>query len=163
MKRAIVFVTAILLSCLVSRPAAEAQSLAPVPRIGVLRFTELTGGDQFMEAFRLGLRELGYIEGKNLAVEWRTADANSDRAGELAAELVRLKVSIIVASGTLAAEAAQRATRRIPIVLASVADARGSGLVASLGRPGGTSPASPSTIRRPPASRSSCSARPSRA
>ena len=90
MKRAIVFVLAILLSCLANRPAAEAQSLAPVPRIGVLRFTELTGGDQFMEAFRLGLRELGYIEGKNLAVEWRTADANSDRAGELAAELVRL-------------------------------------------------------------------------
>jgi putative tryptophan/tyrosine transport system substrate-binding protein len=137
MKRAIVFVAAILLSCLANRPAAEAQSLAPVPRIGVLRFTELTGGDQFMESFRLGLRELGYIEGKNLAVEWRTADANSDRAGELAAELVRLKVSIIVASGTLAAEAARRATRRIPIVLASVADARGSGLVASLARPGG--------------------------
>jgi putative ABC transport system substrate-binding protein len=137
MKRAIVLAAAVLLFCLVCRPAAEAQSLAPVPRIGVLRFTELTGGDQFMEAFRLGLRELGYIEGKNLAVEWRTADGRGERAGELAAELVRLKVSIIVASGTLAAEAARRATRRIPIVLASVADARGSGFVTSLARPGG--------------------------
>jgi putative ABC transport system substrate-binding protein len=137
MKRVIVLAAAVLLFCLVCRPAAEAQSLAPVPRIGVLRFTELTGGDQFMEAFRLGLRELGYIEGKNLAVEWRTADGSGERAGELAAELVRLKVSIIVASGTLAAEAARRATRRIPIVLASVADARGSGFVTSLARPGG--------------------------
>jgi putative ABC transport system substrate-binding protein len=137
MKRVIIFAAAVLLSCFACRPAAEAQSLAPVPRIGVLRFTELTGGDQFMEAFRLGLRELGYVEGKNLAVEWRTADASPERAGEMAAELVRLKVSIIVASGTLAAEAARRATRRIPIVLASVADARGSGFVASLARPGG--------------------------
>ena len=137
MKRVIVLAAAVLLFCLVCRPAAEAQSLAPVPRIGVLRFTELAGGDQFMEAFRLGLRELGYIEGKNLAVEWRTADGSGERAGELAAELVRLKVSIIVASGTLAAEAARRATRRIPIVLASVADARGSGFVTSLARPGG--------------------------
>ena len=137
MKRAIVLAAAVVLFCLVCRPAAEAQSLAPVPRIGVLRFTELTGGDQFMEAFRLGLRELGYVEGKNLAVEWRTADGRGERAGELAAELVRLKVSIIVASGTLAAEAARGATRRIPIVLASVADARGSGFVTSLARPGG--------------------------
>ena len=137
MKRVIVLAAAVLLSCLVYRAPADAQSLAPVPRIGVLRFTELTGGDQFMEAFRLGLRELGYIEGKNLAVEWRSADANSERAGELAADLVRLKVSIIVASGTLAAEAAQHATRKIPIVLASVADARGSGFVRNLARPGG--------------------------
>jgi len=137
MKRAIVLAGALLLSCLAYRPPVHAQSLAPVPRIGVLRFTELKGGDQFMEAFRLGLRELGYIEGKNLAIEWRSADANSDRAGELAADLVRLKVSIIVASGTLAAEAAQHATRKIPIVLASVADARGSGFVRNLARPGG--------------------------
>jgi putative tryptophan/tyrosine transport system substrate-binding protein len=137
MKRASVVAAILLLSCLAYWPAAEAQSLAPVPRIGVLRFPELTGGDQFVEAFRLGLRELGYVEGKNLAVEWRTADGSSARASELAAELVRLKVSIIVASGTLAAEAARRATRRIPIVLASVADARGSGFVTSLARPGG--------------------------
>ena len=137
MKRAIVLAASLLLFCLAYRPPAHAQSLAPVPRIGVLRFTELTGGDQFMEAFRLGLRELGYIEGKNLAIEWRSADANSERAGELAADLVRLKVSIIVASGTLAAEAARHATRKIPIVLASVADARGSGFVRNLARPGG--------------------------
>jgi ABC-type uncharacterized transport system substrate-binding protein len=137
MKRAIVLAAAVFLSSLVYRPPADAQSLAPVPRIGVLRFTELTGGDQFMEAFRLGLRELGYVEGKNLAIEWRSADGHSERVGALAADLVRLKVSIIVASGTQAGEAAQRATRKIPIVLASVADARGSGFVRTLARPGG--------------------------
>ncbi len=137
MKRAIVLAAAVLLSSLAYGPPADAQSLAPVPRIGVLRFTELTGGDQFIETFRLGLRELGYVEGKNLAIEWRSADGKSERAGALAADLVRLKVSIIVASGTLAAEAAQHATRKIPIVLASVADARGSGFVRNLARPGG--------------------------
>ena len=137
MKRAIVLAAAVFLSCLVYRPTADAQSLAPVPRIGVLRFTGLAGSDQFMEAFRLGLRELGYVEGKNLAIEWRSADGKSERAGALAADLVRLKVSIIVASGTQAAEAAQRATRKIPIVLASVANARESGFVRNLARPGG--------------------------
>lgn len=137
MKRAFVFAAAILLACLVPRPATHAQSLAPVPRIGVLRFVEATGSDHFMPSLRLGLRELGYIEGKNIAVEWRSADGRRERAAELAAELVHLRVSLIVVSGTPAAEAAQHATRRIPIVLASVADALGSGFVRSLARPGG--------------------------
>jgi putative tryptophan/tyrosine transport system substrate-binding protein len=136
MKRAIVL-GVIVLACLVVQPAADAQSLAPVPRIGVLRFSEVTGSDPFMEALRLGLRELGYLEGKNIAIEWRLAEGRNDRAAELAAELVHLKVSLIVASGTPAAEAAKQATRRIPIVLASVADAVGSGFVRSLARPGG--------------------------
>ena len=136
MKRTLVL-SAIVLACLGVRPAADAQSLAPVPRIGVLRFTEVTGSDPFMEALRLGLRELGYLEGKNIAIEWRSAEGRSDRAAELAAGLVHLKVSLIVASGTPAAEAAKHATRKIPIVLASVADAVGSGFVRSLARPGG--------------------------
>ena len=137
MKRIIVLALLASLACLALSPAADAQSLAPVPRIGVLRFTEATGSDPFMDALRLGLRELGYTEGRNIAIEWRSADGRSERVGELAAELVHLKVSLIVASGTPAAEAAQHATRKIPIVLASVADAVGSGFVRSLAHPGG--------------------------
>jgi putative ABC transport system substrate-binding protein len=136
MKRAIVL-GVIVLACFVVRPAADAQSLAPVPRIGVLRFSGVAGSDPFTEALRLGLREHGYVEGKNIAIEWRSAEGRNDRAAEMAGELVHLKVSLIVASGTPAAEAAKHATHRIPIVLASVADAVGSGFVRSLARPGG--------------------------
>ena len=137
MKRAIVL-GAIVLACLVVRSAAEAQSLAPVPRIGVLRFA---GGNSesapFVEAIRQGLRELGYVEGKNIAIEWRFAEGRRDRVATFARELVRLRVALIVTSGTPAAEAAKAATRSIPIVLAGVADAVGSGFVASLAQPGG--------------------------
>jgi len=118
--------------------AAAAQSLAPVPRIGVLRFAGMLEGDAaFSESFRQGLRELGYIEGKNIAVEWRFAEGRSDRVTTFARELVRLRVDLIVASGTPAVEAARAATRKIPIVMASVGDAVGSGFVANLARPDG--------------------------
>lgn len=137
MKRAIVL-GAIVLACLLVRTAAEAQSLAPVPRIGVLRFAGGVGENaQFVEAIRRGLRELGYVEGKNIAIEWRFAEGRRDRAATFVGELVRLRVALIVTSGTPAAEAARSATRSIPIVLASVADAVGSGFVASLAQPGG--------------------------
>jgi len=136
MKRAIVL-GAIVLACLVVR-SAEAQSLAPVPRIGVLRFAGGNSeGAPFVEAIRQGLRELGYVEGKNIAIEWRFAEGRRDRAATFARELVHLRVALIVAAGTPAAEAAKTATRSIPIVLAGVADAVGSGFVASLAQPGG--------------------------
>jgi putative ABC transport system substrate-binding protein len=90
-----------------------------------------------VEAFRQGLRDLGWIEGQSIAVEVRTAEGKYDRLPDLAAELVRLKVDVIFASSTPAALAAKRATTTIPIVIGRVADPVGSGLVTSLARPGG--------------------------
>jgi putative tryptophan/tyrosine transport system substrate-binding protein len=137
MKRAFVFAV-LVIAFFAGRPVADAQSLTPVPRIGVLRFAGASGQtDLYVESIRQGLRELGYVEGKNIAIEWRFAEGRKDRAATLAAELVRLRVAVIVTSGTPAAEAAKSATRSIPIVLAGVADAVGSGFVASLAQPGG--------------------------
>jgi len=115
--------------------ASDAQQPGKVPRVGVLRFGSPPPADRFAEPFRQGLRELGYIEGQTIIVEYRWA-GTSDRAAELAAELVRLKVDVIVAFVTPAAYAAKNATRAIPIVV-SAADPVGTGLVASLARPGG--------------------------
>ena len=114
---------------------AEAQQPTKVRRIGYL--TSASGLGPLEEAFRQGLRELGYVEGKNVAIEYRLAQGKLDRLFDLAAELVRLKVDIIVTPGTLDAVAAQRATRTIPIVMAASGDAVATGLVASLARPGG--------------------------
>ena len=88
-------------------------------------------------AFRRGMRDLGYVEGKNLEIEWRFADGTSAQLSELAAELVRLRVDLIVSLGTAATSAAQKATTSIPIVIATAPDPVGSGLVSSLARPGG--------------------------
>ena len=93
--------------------------------------------DAFSDAFTTGMRERGYIEGKNLVVEWRYVDGPSAGLADLAADLVRLNVEVIVAYGTAAVQAAQRATKTIPIVIAAAADPVSSGLVASLSRPGG--------------------------
>ena len=134
---------ALILLALVALPlawplAAAAQSLAPIPRIGVLRFAGMREGNaSFTDSFRQGLRELGYVEGRNIAIEWRFAEGKSDRVAAFARELVRLRVDLIVASGTPAVEAARTATRKIPIVMASVGDAVGSGLVTDLAHPGG--------------------------
>jgi len=113
----------------------EAQQPARVHRIGYL--ASASGLGPLEEAFRQGLRELGYVEGKNIAIEYRLAQGKLDRLFDLAAELVRLKVDIIVTPNTLDAVAAQRATRTIPIVMAASGDAVATGLVASLARPGG--------------------------
>ena len=116
--------------------AAYAQQAAKVPRIGFL-FYGSSGPSPELDAFRQGLRELGYIEGQNITVEYRFASGQVERLPDLAAELVRLKPDVIVTPGTPASVAAKQATSTIPIVFAGVADAVGAGLVANLARPGG--------------------------
>ena len=116
---------------------AEAQQPAKIPRIGYLGATSPSAIPDRIEAFRQGLRELGYVEGKNIVIEWRHHEGKVDRLPALAAELVRLKVVIIVTAGAPAARAAKEATSTIPIVMTQVGDPVGSGFVASLARPGG--------------------------
>ncbi len=116
---------------------AEAQQPTKIPRIGYLGTNFPTTNPARYEAFRQGLRELGYVEGKNIVIEWRYAEAKLDRLPALAAELVRLKVDVIVTSGPPATRPAKEATATIPIVMAQDPDPVGSGFVASLARPGG--------------------------
>ena len=122
---------------LASLHPAEAQQHAKVPRIGYLTGAFLSSVTANTEAFRQGLRELGYVEGKNILIEWRGADGNRDRQRTLAAELVRLKVDVIVASSGGDTRAAKEATATTPIVMAQADDPVLSGFVASLARPGG--------------------------
>ena len=114
-----------------------AQQPAKIARIGYLGLTSASDWASRGEALRAGLRELGYVEGKNIAIEFRWAEGNYDRLPELAAELVRLKVDVFLTYSAAAIRAAMRATTTIPIVMENSADAVGSGLVASLARPGG--------------------------
>ena len=116
---------------------AEAQQPKKVPRIGYLSALSQPADSYRSEAFRQGLRELGYVEKKNITIEYRYADGKLDLLPELAAELVRLKVDIIVTQSALDAYAARQSTIRIPIVMTASGDAVGTGLVASLARPGG--------------------------
>jgi putative tryptophan/tyrosine transport system substrate-binding protein len=117
--------------------ATEAQQATKVYRIGRLSPGSPLLVAHLWEAFRQGLRELGYVEGQNVIIEDRYAEGSQERLRDLAAELVRLHVDVIVAEGATATRAAQHATRTIPIVMATSADAVGEGLVASLARPGG--------------------------
>ena len=119
--------------------AAEAQPREKVPRVAYLTpWSDSDPGRQRgLEAFRQGLRELGYVEGRNISIESRSAEGKDDRLPALAADLVRSKVDVIVTLGGAATQAAQQATRTIPIVMSLVNDPVGSGLVASLARPGG--------------------------
>jgi putative tryptophan/tyrosine transport system substrate-binding protein len=116
---------------------ATAQQPKKVPRIGVMWLYSPDIASPFAEAFRQGLRGLGYVEGQNIALEERWAEGRFDRLPSLAAELVRLNVDIIVTASTPAAQAGQQATRSIPIVMTLVSDPVESGLVGSLARPGG--------------------------
>ncbi|MBI3374115.1 MAG: ABC transporter substrate-binding protein [Betaproteobacteria bacterium] len=113
------------------------QPAAKMHRIGFLGPTSAAGIEKRLEGLRVGLREFGYVEGKNLVVEFRWAEGKYDRLPELAAELVRLKVELIVTHATPGSRAAKQATTTIPIVIATVGDAVATGLVASLARPGG--------------------------
>ncbi|MBI4610414.1 MAG: ABC transporter substrate-binding protein [Candidatus Rokubacteria bacterium] len=117
--------------------AADAQQAGKVPRIGFLYPVSAALASSRTEAFVQGLREFGYIEGQNITIEWRLSEVPADRLSELAAELVRLKVDVIVTGGTPAAFAARKATSTIPIVMSSVGDPVATGLVATLARPGG--------------------------
>jgi putative tryptophan/tyrosine transport system substrate-binding protein len=117
--------------------SAEAQQPGKVPRIGFLIASSPSAIAPRMDAFREGLRELGYVEGKNIVIEPRYANGKSDHLPALAAELVGLKVDVIVSSGPTATRPAKGATSTIPIVMTFDDDPVGSGFVASLARPGG--------------------------
>jgi putative tryptophan/tyrosine transport system substrate-binding protein len=118
--------------------SAAAQQAAKIPRIGYLTAASRSGrADVRAEAFRQGLRELGYVEGKNIIIEWRQAEGKLDRLSALATELVRLKVDVIVTGGPTATRPVKEATTTIPIVMTQDSDPVGSGFVASLARPGG--------------------------
>jgi putative tryptophan/tyrosine transport system substrate-binding protein len=138
MKRAAVpsiLVAAILLAVAVT---AEAQQPKKVPRIGFLLAPSRSVSESLVDAFRQGLRELGYVEGQNIIIEYRYAEGNLNRLPEFAAELVRLKVDVIVAAGgPQAIWPAKNATSTIPIVMTGSSDPVGAGLIASLARPGG--------------------------
>jgi putative ABC transport system substrate-binding protein len=121
----------------VTGAVAQAQQAKKVTRIGYLGGASLSAIAERIEAFRQGLRELGYVEGKNIVIEWRWAEGKLDRLPVLAAELVRLKVEVIVTAGATSTRAAKEATVTTPIVMANDADPVGSGVVASLARPGG--------------------------
>ena len=116
---------------------AEAQQPAKITRIGYLDAVSLSVNAARVEAFRQSLRKLGYVEGKNIFIEWRSADGKLDRLPALAAELVHLKVDIIVTGGRSATRAAKEATSTIPIVMTQETDPVANGFVASLARPGG--------------------------
>ena len=115
----------------------QAQQPTKVPRIGFLVAVSPSASAARAEAFRQGLRELGYVEGKNIVIESRYAEGKLNRLPALAAELVRLKVDIIVTAGGQATRAAKEATPTIPIIMTNDPDPVGSGFVASLARPGG--------------------------
>src|SRR5262245_18045903 len=117
--------------------AAEAQQPGKVARVGLLMPVSSADARTNVEAFRQGLRELGYIEGQNIAIEARYSDGRDERLRDLAADLVNMKVAVIVTWGTPSARAARGATKTIPIVTAAVTDPLGTGLIVSLARPGG--------------------------
>ena len=124
-------------SLLAAPLVAEAQQAGKVPRIGYLGANPPSANVARIEAFRQGLRELGYVEGENIIIEWRSAEGALDHLPALAAELVRLKVDVIVTGGSPTTRAAKDATVTIPIVMAQDGDPVGNGFVASLARPGG--------------------------
>jgi putative ABC transport system substrate-binding protein len=130
-RRAFILVVALLLAAV----AAQAEQAGRVHRIGVLMNDGSPPG--LLEAFREGLHELGYVEGKNITIELRNAEGKNERLSALANELVRLKVDVILAVNTPSAHAAKKATTTTPIVITRVADPVGSGLVPSLARPDG--------------------------
>jgi putative ABC transport system substrate-binding protein len=137
-RRAALCVVTLALALCLAPDSSHAQAGAQTPRIGILTnaFDPHSPYSPF-EAFRQGLRDLGYVEGQSIALEYRFADGKLERLPALAAELVRLKVDIILAEGVSGVQAAQHATGTIPIVFPTAFDPVGAGLVASLARPGG--------------------------
>jgi putative tryptophan/tyrosine transport system substrate-binding protein len=113
---------------------ASAQQPAKIPRIGVLGSVPFDQVAYRVAAFRQGLRELGYVEGKNIVIEWRSSDGNLDRNAALAAELLRLKVDVIVSLGSSLTRAAKAATSTVPIVMTQEPDPVGNGFVSLVWR-----------------------------
>ncbi len=130
-------IVALVVALTICGARAEAQQPTKIPRIGFLSGGFPSTNSARHEAFRQGLRELGYVEGKNIVVEYRYAEGKADRERELAAELARLKVDVIVTTGPTVTRAAKEATVTISIVMAQDTDPVGNGFVASLARPGG--------------------------
>jgi len=130
-------VLALLVACVAAPLSAEAQQAARVYRLGFLSMRAGPTDNPQLDAFRAGLRELGYVEGRNVILEIRYADGRSDRLGGLAAELIRLNPDVIVVQSGIASLAVRNKTKTIPIVMASSGDAVRQGLVKSLARPGG--------------------------
>jgi len=135
--KALTLIVAFTLSVLLTPPATEAQQRAHLPRVGYLGTSSASLEPELVKAFREGLRDLGYVEGQNILIEYRWAEGNYQRFPDLVADLVNLKVDLILTAGTPGALAAKRATQTIPIVMAVTGDAVGTGLVSSLARPGG--------------------------
>jgi putative ABC transport system substrate-binding protein len=131
------YFAALTLSLALASPAAEAQPAAKTPRVGLITAGSPNLPSPPIEAFRKGLRDLGWVEGQNMALDIRYAEGRYDPMPALAAELVRVKVDVIAAAGSAATTAARTATGTIPIVMIGVGNPVGLGLVASLGRPGG--------------------------
>src|SRR5947209_1655811 len=133
------FIAGIIGSAVISPLAARAQQqTGKEPRIGYLGVTSPSDRPPLLDAFRQGLRELRWVEGQNIVIDYRFAEGRLDRLPDLAAELVRLKVDIIVSAGTQGVTAAKNATETIPIVMIGVRDPLGTGHIASLARPGRT-------------------------
>ena len=130
--------------------AQAQQPVGKVPQIGFLTTGSQVTDAPRIEAFRQGLRELGYVEGKNINIEYRYAEGGFERLPQLAEELVRRKVDVIVAPATPAVQAAKQATTTIPIIFPGVADPVAFGFVASLARPGGNCPARKTLGHQPP-------------
>ena len=122
---------------LAAPPAAGAQPAGRTPRVGFLAVGTLSVPNRCLEGFRRGLAEIGYAEGRGIALEIRSAEGKPERLSDLVADLVRLKVDVIFAPGTLAAQSAKQAKGSPPVVFASAADPIGSGLIEGFGRPGG--------------------------
>jgi putative ABC transport system substrate-binding protein len=127
----------LLLTALLLTVSVGAQQAGKVYRIGYLDPSTAAGRADLLETFRQEMSKLGWVEGKNINIEYRFSEGKNDRLPELAADLLRIKVDLLVVTGTAPASAAKRATTTVPIVMANVGDPVGAGLVASLSRPGG--------------------------
>ena len=127
----------IVMLALLAAPLVAGAQPVKIPRIGILSPSPFSDRPHLYEALRQGLRDLGYVEGQNIAFEFRSAEDRAERLPDLAAELVRLRVDVIVAVGTPGPVAARQATKTIPIVMPAAGDPVATGLVASLARPGG--------------------------
>jgi putative ABC transport system substrate-binding protein len=136
-RRTIALLLTLTLGLLVATLTAAAPPAGEVYRIGILIVGTVATFGNLVEAFRQGLRDLGYVEGQNLLIEYRWGEGKAERLPGLAAELVDLKVDLIAVAGTQAVQAAKQATTTIPIVMPGSSDPVGTGLVASLARPGG--------------------------